>query len=48
MTPELAKINIEFLKRTQLSGAEVPALLQVMQALGAIANPPAPEPEKDA
>ena len=39
MTPELAKAALQFLNRTQMAGAEVPAYLQVVQALTEIANP---------
>lgn len=35
MTEELIKINLEFLKRVQLAGAEVPAYVTLVQALEA-------------
>ncbi len=43
MTPEQAKNAIQFLARAQMTGAEVPAYVEVIQALTVIAqnNPPA-------
>jgi hypothetical protein len=46
MTPELARAALQFLQRTQLQGGEVPAFVEVVNALNAIANPP-PAPEQE-
>lgn len=44
MTPELARLALQFMQRVQLQGAEVPAYVAVVNALEEIANPP-PAPE---
>jgi len=40
MTPELATVALAFLSRVDLKGSEAPALMQVVEALKAIVQPP--------
>lgn len=44
MSPELARLALTFLARTQIQGSEAPAMMQVMQALQMVAMPPATPP----
>jgi hypothetical protein len=46
MNKEIARMALQFMQRAQLSGAEVPAFITVMNALNEIAEPKlmAPEP----
>lgn len=46
MDPEIASYAIEFMKRVQLQGAEVPAFSAVVAALHAIATPEPGEAEE--
>lgn len=48
MTPEIAKIAMQFLMRVQLQGSEVPAFNALMQALSeAVETNPGEEKEVD-
>lgn len=45
MTSQQAKNAMEFLKRADLKGVEVPAFVEVLDALEELANPKPAEPE---
>lgn len=47
MTPHLAGVALQFLRRVQLSGAEVPAFLAVADALEEIARRKPDEPKSE-
>lgn len=38
MTPELARVCLQFLHRTTLQGSEVPAFIEVVRAVETLAN----------
>lgn len=42
MSPELARLALTFLARTQIQGSEAPAMMQVVQALQMVAMPQPP------
>jgi hypothetical protein len=46
MTPETARLALQFLARVDLKGGEAPALMAVLTALEADANPPPPPATK--